>query len=121
MGFEDDPIFGHGGARPDPAALKEGKRYHEMTDEERREAWERIRKVQDARAKRHHAAPLLLGFMSIASFVLGVVLTHYGANGPGYVAIWTAIGFTGFTIIAIVRNGMGSLAKRREDLGPPGL
>lgn len=121
MGFEDDPAFKNPGPRPDPTRIEREKRYHQMTPEERQLAWARLREVQSVRARRHGGAPLILGFLAVASFLLAWGFFHYGQGARGFVAIWVGIGLVGFTIIAYVRNLMGGLAKRREDLGPPGL
>lgn len=102
------------------APPSEKKPYHLMTDEERRAAWASLRERRARHAKRHGRSALLLGILTVAFFTNGLVMAHYGNPYAGLV-LWGSVGLGGFAVIALVRNLMGSITTRKDDLTPPGF
>ena len=94
--------------------------YHQMSEADRRAAWASLRARQRAQARRHGRAPVVLGTLTLTSFVAGLVAAHYHAPYAGLM-LWLGVGFLGFTVIALVRNLMGGIATRKDDLLPPGF
>lgn len=94
--------------------------YHEMTEEERREAWASLRERRAYQARRHRRAPVMYGLISVSLIVLWGVLVHFEVQRGG-LALWAAVGFAGFAVIALIRNMMGAIATRKDDLTPPGF
>lgn len=96
------------------------KPYHLMTEEERREAWASLRARQTASARRHHRTPIVLGLLTLTLFVTGLVLAHLGERYAGFL-LWASVGTAGFAVIALLRNMIGSITSRKDDLTPPGF
>lgn len=94
--------------------------YHEMTEAERREAWASLRARRAHQARRHRRAPIIFGLVSVLLIILGMVLFHYGIRQAGY-ALWAAVAFAGFAVISFIRNMLGSITTRKDDLTPPGF
>lgn len=102
--------------RPPP----ERKPYHLMSEEERRVAWASLRERRAHQATRHRRAPAVLGLLTVALFTLGLVLAHYRWPYAGFL-LWAGVGVAGFAVIAFIRNLMGSISTRKDDLTPPGF
>jgi uncharacterized membrane protein YdfJ with MMPL/SSD domain len=94
--------------------------YHEMTEEERREAWASLRQRRAHQARRHHRSVIAFSSLTVVFMVLGILLWNHGYRYAGFF-LWIAVGFAGFAVIAFIRNMVGSITTRKDDLTPPGF
>ena len=118
--LEEDQLFRP--SRDKPTKIESGARvpYHQMTLEQRREAWAAVRAQQKRRARGHRRAPLLWGGGSLSAFITGGILLHY-QSPTGLVFLWIGVALLAFAVIAVGRNALGKLSGSRDDTAPPGF